>query len=223
VAGEIVREAVEARRFRPVAAQCNCGSRFFLARMRWHSRIIAHVSDIVAWAERLIRELRTRCADATIARARRGEWRVPLFGKTLPVAALWLLLTTPANADGPQIAQVKTVEGVAFIVRDGSRITAKPGDLLYQQDIVETAADGAIGFTFIDNTVFSAGPGSQIALEQFRYDSSNFHGEMLVALRKGSLTAVSGDITRATPGAMKIRTPTAILGVSGTTFAVKLY
>jgi hypothetical protein len=191
--------------------------------MRWHSGIIANAADIVASAERLSRELPARCAHATIAGARRGEWQVLLFGKTLPVAALWLLLTTPANADGPQIAQVKTVEGVAFIVRDGSRITAKPGDPLYQHDIVETAADGAIGFTFIDNTVFSAGPGSQIALEQFRYDSNNFHGEMLAGLRKGSLTAVSGDITRATPGAMKIRTPTAILGVSGTTFAVKVY
>ena len=153
---------------------------------------------------------------------------MPLFGKTLAVAALWLLLTAPANADGPQIAQIqiaqiKTVEGIAFIVRDGARIAAKPGDPLYQRDIVETAADGAIGFTFIDNTVFSAGPGSQIALERFRYDSNNFHGEMLAGLRKGSLTAVSGDITRATPGAMKIRTPTAILGVSGTTFAVKVY
>ena len=83
---------------------------------------------------------------------------MPLFGKTLPVAALWLLLTTPANADGPQIAQIKTVEGIAFIVHDGSHIMAKPGDPLYQHDIVETAADGAIRFTFIDNTVFSCRP-----------------------------------------------------------------
>ena len=148
---------------------------------------------------------------------------MPLFGKSLPVAVLWLLLTAPANADGPQVAQIKTVAGTAFIIRDGSRITAKPGEPLYQHDIIETAADGAIGFTFIDNTVLSAGPGSEIALEQFRFDSNNFHGEMLAGLRKGSLTAVSGDITRATPGAMKVRTPTAILGVSGTTFAVKVY
>lgn len=146
-----------------------------------------------------------------------------LLTKTLAVAAMWSLLATPAYANGPQIAQVKTVRGDAFIVRDGARIRAKPGDALYQSDMVETAPDGTIGFTFIDNTVFSAGPGSQIALEQFRYDSSNVRGEMQAVIQRGSMTVVSGDITRGAPGAMKIRTPTAILGVSGTTFAVRVY
>jgi hypothetical protein len=129
----------------------------------------------------------------------------------------------PARAEAPHIAQVKTVRGDVFIVRGGERVPAKLGDLLYQSDVVTTGPGGAIGFTFIDNTVFSAGPDSEIALEQFRFDSSNFSGEMLADMRKGSLTVVSGDITRSTPGAMKIKTPTSILGVRGTTFAVKVY
>ena len=129
----------------------------------------------------------------------------------------------PARAEAPHIAQFKTVRGDVFIVRGGERVPAKLGDLLYQSDVVTTGPGGAIGFTFIDNTVFSAGPDSEIALEQFRFDSSNFSGEMLADMRKGSLTVVSGDITRSTPGAMKIKTPTSILGVRGTTFAVKVY
>jgi hypothetical protein len=129
----------------------------------------------------------------------------------------------PARAEAPHIAQVKTVRGDVFIVRGGERVPAKLGDLLYQSDVVTTGPGGAIGFTFIDNTVFSAGPDSEIALEQFRFDSSNFSGEMLADMRKGSLTVVSGDITRSTPGAMKIKTPTSILGVRGTTFAVRVY
>jgi hypothetical protein len=138
-----------------------------------------------------------------------------------------LLLATsavvPALADAPHIAQVKTVRGDAFIVRNGERTPAKLGDLLYQSDVVATGPGGAIGFTFNDNTVFSAGPDSEVALEQFRFDSSNFSGEMLADMRKGSLTVVSGDITRGSPGAMKIKTPTSILGVRGTTFAVRVY
>jgi len=89
--------------------------------------------------------------------------------------------------------------------------------------VVTTGPGGTIGFTFIDNTVFSTGPDSEVALEQFRFDSSNFSGEMLADMRKGSLTVVSGDITRSSPGAMKIKTPTSILGVRGTTFAVRVY
>jgi hypothetical protein len=134
-----------------------------------------------------------------------------------------LLAIAPALAEAPHIAQVKTVRGDAFIVRNGERLPAQPGDLLYQSDVVTTGAGGAIGFTFVDNTVFSAGPDSEIALEQFHFDSSNFTGDMLADMRKGSLTVVSGDITHSSPGAMKIKTPTSILGVRGTTFAVRVY
>ena len=38
---------------------------------------------------------------------------------------------------------------------------AKVGDMLLVKDIIETGPDGAIGITFIDNTVFSAGPNSE--------------------------------------------------------------
>jgi hypothetical protein len=139
------------------------------------------------------------------------------------VLLLALSATIPAHAEAPHIAQVKTVRGDAFIVRDGQRMPARIGDLLYQSDVIATGSGGAIGFTFVDNTVFSAGPDSEIALEQFHFDSSNFNGDMLADMRKGSLTVVSGDITHSSPGAMKIKTPTSILGVRGTTFAVRVY
>jgi hypothetical protein len=139
------------------------------------------------------------------------------------ILLLVLSAAGPARAEPPHIAQVKTVRGDAFIVRDGQRMPAKLGDLLYQSDVITTGPGGAIGFTFIDNTVFSAGPDSEIAVAQFRFDSSNFNGEMLADMRKGSLTVVSGDITHSSPGAMKIKTPTSILGVRGTTFAVRVY
>jgi hypothetical protein len=45
---------------------------------------------------------------------------------------------------------------------------------------------------------------------------------MLAKLQKGTLSVVSGDIARSSPGKMKIETPTAILGVRGTTFVVSV-
>ena len=135
--------------------------------------------------------------------------------------ALWIV--TPALADATRIAQVKTVQGDAYIVRAGQRLPAKPGDALYQSDVVTTGASSSIGFTFIDNTVFSAGPDSEVALEQFHFDASSSKGDLLADMRKGSLTVVSGEITHNSPNAMKIKTPTSILGVRGTTFAVRVY
>jgi hypothetical protein len=121
------------------------------------------------------------------------------------------------------IAQIKKVTGQAAVLRSGARRPAIVGDMLFVKDVIETGADGGIGITFIDNTVFSAGPGSRIALDEFQFDSNDFRGAMLADMRQGTLTVVSGDIARSTPGAMRIKTPTAILGVRGTTFAVQVY
>jgi hypothetical protein len=139
----------------------------------------------------------------------------------------------PSAAEAPQtpqvpiaqkpIAQIKKVTGQAAIVRSGERRPAIVGDMLFVKDVIETGADGGIGITFIDNTVFSAGPSSQIALDEFQFDSNDFRGAMLADMRQGTLAVVSGDIARSTPGAMKVKTPTAILGVRGTTFAVQVY
>ena len=73
-----------------------------------------------------------------------------------------------------------------------------------------------------DNTVMSAGPQSVLALTQYNFDSSNFKGTMLADMRKGTLAVVSGDIARSSPDAMKVRTPTVILGVRGTRFTVQV-
>jgi hypothetical protein len=140
------------------------------------------------------------------------------------LAALLLFVTASvSDAAAAAIAQIKKATGQVAVLRSGARISAKVGDLLFEKDIVETGADGGIGITFIDNTVFSAGPNSLLALDEFRFDSNNFRGSMLADMRQGTLAIVSGDITRNSPGAMKIKTPTAVLGVRGTTFAVQVY
>jgi hypothetical protein len=152
-----------------------------------------------------------------------------LAGKKLGLA-LWLAGTlligaagVPSAAENPPIAQIKKVTGQAAVLRSRERRPAKVGDMLFVKDVIETGSDGGIGITFIDNTVFSAGPNSQIALDEFQFDSNDFRGAMLADMRQGTLAVVSGDIARSSPGAMNIRTPIAILGVRGTTFAVQVY
>lgn len=147
------------------------------------------------------------------------------MGFALWLAAALLIVTAglPSAAEAPPIAQIKKVIGQAAVLRSGERRPAKVGDMLFVKDVIETGSDGGIGITFIDNTVFSAGPSSQIALDEFQFDSNNFRGAMPADMRRGTLAVVSGDIPRSTPGAMKMKTPTAILGVRGTTFAVQVY
>ena len=133
-----------------------------------------------------------------------------------------LLLISAAHADNSQVAQIKTVSGQAEIVRNGARTPARVGDPLFEKDTIETGGDGSIGITFIDNTVMSSGPDSQIVLEDYKFNSSNFTGSMLTDMNRGTVSMISGDIARSTPGAMKVKTPTAILGVRGTHFVIEV-
>ena len=138
------------------------------------------------------------------------------------LAAVLSLLTSVARADNAQVAQIKTVSGQAEIVRNGSHSAAKIGDPVFEKDTIETGADGSIGITFIDNTVMSSGPNSEIVLEDYKFNSSNFKGSMTTNVNRGTISMISGDIARSTPGAMKVKTPTAILAVRGTRFVIEV-
>jgi hypothetical protein len=140
------------------------------------------------------------------------------------LAALLLVIASAASAAAQEqsIGQINTASGTVTVARGDQHLPLKIGDQVYQKDVIETGKDSSAGITFVDNSVFSTGPDSRLALDQFHFDSDNFHGDMLAKLQKGTLTVVSGDIARSSPGNMKIETPTAILGVRGTTFAIEV-
>lgn len=131
-----------------------------------------------------------------------------------------------AVAAGPiaavEIGQIKNTAGQVFLSRNNNRQPAKTGDIVEQADIVTTGADGAVGITLFDNSRLSAGPNSHIELKQFRFNPTTQEGESLTEVRRGTLAIVSGQIAKRSPDAMKVQTPTTILGVRGTTFAVKV-
>lgn len=144
--------------------------------------------------------------------------RAVTLGAVLVVAAL---ATLPAAAD--PIGQIKTASGAVTIERAGARVPAAAGDRVEQSDVVATGPDGAVGITFLDNSMMSLGPDSSLALDRFRFDSTTHEGQFESSLRKGTLAVRSGHIVRQGPPgeSMKVRTPAAILGVRGTEFVVR--
>ena len=144
----------------------------------------------------------------------------------LNLACLLMLLLSlgvmplPAYADDP-IGQIKTLSGTVTVTRGGASIKAGIGDHVMQSDEIVTGSDGAVGITFADNSMMSLGPDSRLALDQFRFDATTHEGLFDSSLQKGTLAVKSGQIVRQTPLAMHIRTPAAVLGVSGTEFLVR--
>ena len=144
-------------------------------------------------------------------------YRILLIG-----LAVFVVSTVQVCSALENIGQIKTITGAVFLIRDDSRSMAKPGDLLQQADVVETGADGSVGMTFIDNSRFSAGPNTRIELNRFQFNPTTHEGEFVSDINRGTLALVSGQIAKRSPEAMKIRTPTTILGVRGTMLAVKV-
>jgi hypothetical protein len=89
-------------------------------------------------------------------------------------------------------------------------------------DTLVTGADGALGVTFLDNTMVSAGPSSVLEIERYNFNSTTHAGQFDASLKKGSIAVVSGKMVKQTPGSMRVRTPTTVMGVRGTEFLVRV-
>ena len=127
-----------------------------------------------------------------------------------------------AAAAADRIGQVKVVSGEVTIERAGSETAATPGAALFEGDLVATGADSAIGMTFTDNSRMSLGANSSLVLESYAFNRPGRQDAFDARLARGSLTAASGGISKARPLAMRVLTPTTVLGVKGTEFAVRV-
>lgn len=135
----------------------------------------------------------------------------------LLIASVALVLPGMALAE---IGRVKIASGAAFIERGKSRQPARPGLALEKGDRLVTGRDGRIGVTFVDNSRFAAGPNSRVSVDEFAFDSTTHDGAFVTRVDRGSLAIVSGQIAKRNKDAMRVRTPTALLGVRGTRFVV---
>ena len=136
-----------------------------------------------------------------------------------------LVLAAAVGAPAPALAQeaghVKVARGAVVIERGGQKVPAVVGAPVQAGDVVVTGADGSVGITFLDNSLLSAGPNSELTIDRFAFDSTTHQGAFESSLKKGTLAVVSGKLAKQSPDAMKVKTPAAVLGVRGTEFLVR--
>lgn len=139
----------------------------------------------------------------------------------LVIALLLTLLSTQVFANDV-IGQVKTLSGKAWVERGGSPVSATLAMSVFRQDKVVTGKKGSIGLLFNDDSRLALGPDSTISLENFSFNEKTHDGDFDIAIQRGTLSVISGKLTAKKPGALKVRTPVAILAVRGTEFSVKV-
>ena len=145
-----------------------------------------------------------------------------IYRLLLVVVIISLSVVVSVDYSHADIGQIKILKGEVVIVRNGSKLQAKIGDILHQADVVETGAKASVGITFIDNSRFSAGPNTRLELKQFRFNPTTHEGKLNAYIHRGTVAIISGQIAKHSPEAMKVKTPTTILGFRGTKIAVQV-
>jgi hypothetical protein len=137
----------------------------------------------------------------------------------------WILLAALAAAfpvAAADVGLIKVSKGNVQIQRGAAKMPASVGTGLQTSDVIVTGADGSAGITFSDNSLVSVGPNSVFAIDKYSFNSTTHQGEFEGNLRQGRLAAISGKMVKQSPESMKIRTPSAIMGVRGTEFVVQV-
>ena len=146
-----------------------------------------------------------------------------MTGRSCVVLLLALLAASPAGAQAPVPAgRVKLVSGQAFIVHEGQRVPAVVGTAVYEQDSLATGADGRVGLTLRDDTRLSIGPQTTIEISRFVYAQSDSQFAFVLKVVRGVVAYVSGRIAKLSPDAVRLETPSAIVGVRGTRLVIRV-
>jgi hypothetical protein len=139
------------------------------------------------------------------------------------VVILVIATATPAQAQQPSAAgRIKVVSGSAFIVRKSNLVPARVGQDVYAADGLRTGADGRIGVTLKDDTRISLGPSSEVRLERFNYAAADGSLGLVLRIVRGVAAYVSGRIAKLSPDSIRLETPAAIVGVRGTSLAIRV-
>ena len=133
-----------------------------------------------------------------------------------------LSLTGLALAASEPIGTVRTYQPEASILRGGVKTPADAGVAVHAGDRLVTRRDGAVGVVFIDGSVLSLGPESEFVIEGFSFHPAEKDVSFLSTIERGTATFLSGAIGRISPEAVKIKTPTATLGLRGTKILVEV-
>ncbi|WP_164934398.1 Ig-like domain-containing protein [Bradyrhizobium zhanjiangense] len=128
-------------------------------------------------------------------------------------------------AAGKVIGHVATITGSASIVRNGVTIEANNGDVVYQNDIVQTGSSSTLGLVLIDGSTFNLSANARFMLNELGYEGQSSASGTLVSLTsganhslftlvQGAASFVAGQVAKT--GDMQVATPTAVIGIRGT-------
>jgi hypothetical protein len=125
----------------------------------------------------------------------------------------------PADADEP-IGNVATLTGSATVTRNNTSSQLRLQDDIFLNDVLQTSANSTLGVTFNDATTFNLTANASITVDTFVYEDGGRQNAALFDVVRGTVAFVAAAVAKT--GDMKISTPSATLGIRGTTGLVEV-
>jgi hypothetical protein len=135
-----------------------------------------------------------------------------------PAPAAAAAPTQAASAE--PIGNVATLTGSATVTRNNASTPLKLQDDIYLNDVLQTSANSTLGVTFNDATTFNLTANALITVDNYVYEDGGQQNAAVFDIAKGTVAFVAASVAKT--GDMKISTPTATLGIRGTTGLVEV-
>lgn len=139
------------------------------------------------------------------------------------VVTTWKGHTAWAQDSPPQTAagQIKLVYGeVTVTAAEGASRPASVGMALHQGETITTGPDAELHAEMEDGAYLAARPNSRLQIVRYNL-TGTAADRSWIDLIKGGLRLVTGWIGKSNPGAFRLRTPVATIGIRGTDFELQ--
>lgn len=141
------------------------------------------------------------------------------------ITFLVILLVCAIHAESARAAElvafVNTVEGSAVVQRAGQTIPVIRGIDVMAGDMVQTGANSALGLIFADDTLVCLGPETQLAIDNYMFNPRERQLSFVARVIRGTISFISGQLTKLAPESVRIVLPAATIGVRGTQVLIK--
>lgn len=133
------------------------------------------------------------------------------------------VLTNVQAAD--VVGHLTQVEGRVDILRGGKlpAIPVKLNDGVQLGDVIRTKSKSKAQITFVDKSTMTISPESRVGIESYMFDASKNKRNAVVQLFQGLAHVAVSKIFKAAEPDFVVKTQTAIMGVRGTDFGVRIY
>lgn len=146
-----------------------------------------------------------------------GKVLTPALVKSFIQASTEYAEDAVAMNDVTPVGNVAEVTGSATVThKDGSQETLAKGMAIYEGDVIETDAKGAVNIEFVDESSFAISSSAKMAVDEFAYDTQTHGGENNFSMLRGLFVYTSGLVGREDPDDVKINTPVGSIGIRGT-------